>query len=54
MKYLTLTIKKVLELYSRIFANLGGKVGIRDVALFESAINQPKASFGGHDFMSAQ
>ena len=47
MKYLT--VRDVLELYSRIFVNLGGKVGIRDVALLESAVNRPKASFGGHD-----
>lgn len=38
MKYLT--VRDVLELYSRIFVNLGGKVGIRDVALLESAVNR--------------
>ncbi len=47
MKYLT--VEDVLELYSRIFINLGGRVGLRDVALLESAVNKPKASFGGHD-----
>ncbi len=47
MRYLT--SEDIMELYARIFVNLGGKIGLRDRALLESALNQPKASFGGHD-----
>ena len=44
-----LTVEDALELYTRIFVNLGGRTGLRDKTLLESALNQPKASFGGQD-----
>lgn len=47
MRYLT--VEDIIELYTRIFVHLGGRAGLRDIALLESALNQPKASFGGRD-----
>ena len=47
MRYLT--AEDIMELYTRIFVNLGGRIGLRDRALLESALNQPKATFGGQD-----
>ena len=47
MRYLT--VQDVLELYSRIFVSLGGRVGLRDITLLESAVNKPRVSFGGYD-----
>lgn len=43
------TIADVLENYRRIMEQTGGLVGIRDVALLESAIAQPRMTFNGAD-----
>ena len=47
MKYLTLL--QVLELYREIISQSGGTFGIRDIALLESALAQPRATFEGKD-----
>ena len=47
MRYLTLI--EVLELHRRIIEQSGGASGIRDIGLLESAIAQPRMTFGGED-----
>lgn len=47
MRYLTLA--EVVELHRRLRQATGGASGIRDLAALESAIAQPKATFGGVD-----
>ena len=47
MRYLTLI--EVLELHRRIIEKSGGASGIRDLGLLESAIAQPRMTFGGKD-----
>jgi len=45
MRYLTL--HEVLELYRRVIELGGGSMGIRDVNALESALAQPRMTFGG-------
>jgi death on curing protein len=45
MRYLTLG--ELLELHRRIIEQSGGANGIRDLGLAESALAQPRMSFGG-------
>ena len=47
MRYLTLG--EVIELHRRLLQVTGGAPGIRDFGVLESAIAQPKATFGGVD-----
>lgn len=47
MRYLT--INEVLETYSRIMRQSGGAVGIHDLGALESAVAQPRMTFGGKD-----
>jgi death-on-curing protein len=47
MRYLTLA--EVLHLHERLLAATGGSAGIRDLAIVEAAIAQPKATFDGAD-----
>lgn len=47
MRYLTLS--EVLELHRRIIQRSGGSFGIRDLNAVESAIAQPRMTFGGED-----
>jgi death-on-curing protein len=47
MRYLTLG--EVVELHQRLLTLTGGASGIRELGLLESALAQPKASFGGVD-----
>jgi len=47
MKYLTL--EEVLYLHQQLIVNFGGTGGIHDFGLLHSAIERPKASFGGKD-----
>jgi death on curing protein len=47
MRYLS--IGEVLELYRQVMELSGGGVGIRDVAGLESALAQPRQTFGGKD-----
>ncbi|MBM3134167.1 MAG: type II toxin-antitoxin system death-on-curing family toxin [Chloroflexi bacterium] len=44
MRYLTLS--EVLALYRRIMEQTGGSVGIRDLGALESALAQPRMTFG--------
>ncbi|NER79223.1 MAG: type II toxin-antitoxin system death-on-curing family toxin [Leptolyngbya sp. SIO1D8] len=47
MRYLTLI--EVLELHRRIIEQSGGALGVRDFGLLESAIAQPRMTFGGEE-----
>ena len=47
MRYLALN--EVLELYRRIMERTGGSVGIHDLNGLESALAQPRMTFGGKD-----
>jgi len=47
MRYLSLG--EVIELHRRLLEATGGAPGIRDVGALESAVAQPKATFGGVD-----
>lgn len=47
MRYLTLN--EVLDLYYRILEQFGGSAGIRDFGALESALAQPKMTFGGEE-----
>jgi len=47
MRYLALG--EVVELHRRLLEATGGASGIRDLGALESAIAQPKATFGGVD-----
>jgi len=41
------TSEEVVEFHKELIRLYGGKYGIRDVGLLESAIHQPQISFGG-------
>lgn len=43
------TLEHILSLHSLIIEASGGSDGIRDRGALESALHQPKASFGGED-----
>ena len=45
MRYLT--VGEVLDIYRRVMQQSGGLVGIRDLGGLESAIAQPRMTFGG-------
>ena len=47
MRYLTLG--EVVALHRRLIASTGGAGGIRDLGGLESALAQPRASYGGND-----
>ena len=47
MRYLT--VIEVLALHDQVIEQSGGKDGIRDLGLLESAIAQPMMTFGGID-----
>ena len=42
-----LTVEIVREIHAEAIARFGGSGGVRDVALLESAVAAPQASFGG-------
>jgi death-on-curing protein len=44
-----LTLGEVVELHRLVLGATGGAPGIRDLGALESAIAQPKATFGGTD-----
>ena len=46
MKYLS--VADILDIWGNIFGR-EGLAGVRSYDLLESAVNKPKASFGGHD-----
>ncbi|MGC9397243.1 MAG: type II toxin-antitoxin system death-on-curing family toxin [Anaerolineae bacterium] len=45
MRYLTLN--EILFLYRRVIQESGGAAGIRDLGLLESALAQPRQTYGG-------
>lgn len=47
IRYLTLI--EVLELHRKILEQSGGALGIRNIGSLESAIAQPRMTFGGED-----
>lgn len=47
MRYLA--VNEVLEIYSRVMQQTGGAVGIRDLGALESAVAQPRMTFGGQE-----
>lgn len=47
MRYLTLD--EVLELYRRIIEQSGGAAGVANQGALESALAQPRMSFGGEE-----
>ena len=47
MRYISLS--EVLELHQRIVKKSGGSTGLRDLGGLESAIAQPRMTFGGQD-----
>ena len=47
MRYLTLN--KVLELHLRLIERYGGSAGIHDLGALESALAQPRMTFGVED-----
>ncbi len=47
MRYLTLG--ELVSLHHRIIEQSGGGVGVRDMGLAESALAQPKMTFGGEE-----
>jgi len=47
MRYLTLG--EVVALQQSVIAGTGGAAGVRDLGALESAVAQPRASFGGED-----
>jgi death on curing protein len=44
IRYLTLT--EVLSLHRQVVEQSGGALGLRDIGLLESAVNQPRMTFG--------
>ena len=51
MRYLTLN--EILELYRRVMEQSGGSAGIRDLAALESALAQPRMTFGREELYPA-
>lgn len=47
IRYLSLV--EILDLHRRIVETSGGAIGIRDLGMLESAIAQPRMTFGGEE-----
>ena len=47
-----ISFEKVIEIHNRAIEEFGGKNNIRDIALLESALNWPFATFDGIDLYS--
>lgn len=47
MRYLTLS--EALELHRRVIGESGGALGVLDIGALESALAQPRMTFGGKD-----
>lgn len=47
MRYLSLG--EIVDLHQALLAQTGGATGIRDLGMLESALAQPRATFGGAD-----
>jgi death-on-curing protein len=50
MRYLTLS--EVLYVYEQVMRQSGGSVGVRDLSALESAVAQPRMTFGGEELYS--
>ena len=44
-----LTVEQVLFLHARLIDEIGGRHGVRDLGLLESAVARPKCTFEGDD-----
>ncbi len=44
-----LSLAEVLLLHARLISETGGSDGLRDLGLLESALGQPRQTFGGED-----
>jgi death-on-curing protein len=44
-----LTLAEVLKLHRQVMEQSGGGLGLRDMGLLESAVNQPRMTFGEQD-----
>ena len=44
-----LSLAEVLKLHGRIIAQTGGSDALRDLGMLESALGQPRQTFGGED-----
>jgi death-on-curing protein len=44
-----LTLGEVLDLYQQVMQYTGGAMGVRDLNALESAIAQPRMTFGGEE-----
>jgi len=47
MRYLSLG--EIVDLHQALLEQTGGATGIRDMGMLESALAQPRATFGGED-----
>jgi death-on-curing protein len=47
-----LSLAEVINLHERIIMETGGSHGLRDLGMLESALGQPKQTFGGEDLYS--
>lgn len=45
----TLSLERALQIYARTMAQSGGSVGVRDLGVLESALNQPFLTFSGEE-----
>ncbi len=43
------SLGEILRLHSRIISQSGGSDGLRDLGMLESALGQPRQTFGGED-----
>lgn len=48
-KVIYITVEQALYYQEKIVRETGGSIGIRDLALLESALGRPQASFAGQD-----
>jgi death-on-curing protein len=48
-----LTLAEVIELHDRIISETGGGTGLRDIGALESALAQPRQTFGGEDLYTS-
>lgn len=49
MRVRYLSLAEVIELHRLVIEQAGGAAGLRDLGAFESAVAQPRATFGGTD-----
>jgi death-on-curing protein len=48
-----LTLAEVIRLHDRIISETGGANGLRDIGALESALAQPRQTFGGEDLYTS-